>query len=122
MDKLEQKRLCEQVGDRIRSLRRQKGLTAEALAEATGISPQYVSELEHGKKNMSMTIFFAVAEALGVSTDYLLHGDMAGGDREKNAAIMAQRLGEMRMVDRDLAILMLEKALEVLEGMGLERY
>ena len=38
------------VGRRIRNYREDLGLTREAFAEQVGISPQFLSEIEHAKK------------------------------------------------------------------------
>ena len=37
-------------GDRMRKLRRERGVTLKAMAEAIGVSPAYLSALEHGKR------------------------------------------------------------------------
>ncbi len=37
-------------GQAMRELRRQKGITQRALAEAIGVTPAYLSALEHGKR------------------------------------------------------------------------
>ena len=37
-------------GDRMRKLRGARGVTLKAMAEAIGVSPAYLSALEHGKR------------------------------------------------------------------------
>jgi transcriptional regulator with XRE-family HTH domain len=37
-------------GDRMRKLRAERGMTLKAMAEAVGVSPAYLSALEHGKR------------------------------------------------------------------------
>lgn len=37
-------------GDRMRKLRGERGVTLKAMAEAIGVSPAYLSALEHGKR------------------------------------------------------------------------
>lgn len=37
-------------GEAMRELRRQKGVTQKQLADAIGVSPAYLSALEHGKR------------------------------------------------------------------------
>ena len=37
-------------GERVRKLRAERGVTLKALAEAVGVSPAYLSALEHGKR------------------------------------------------------------------------
>ena len=40
----------EQVGKRLRRIRSQTKLTREQFAEQVGISPQFLAEIENGKK------------------------------------------------------------------------
>ncbi len=37
-------------GERMRKLRAERGVTLKAMAEAIGVSPAYLSALEHGKR------------------------------------------------------------------------
>ena len=40
-----------QVGLNFRRLRKERGLTQERVAELTGVSQQYISDLERGERN-----------------------------------------------------------------------
>ena len=62
------------VGDRINILRKQRGLTREKLAEMSDISVQFLADIEKGRKNMTVTTLRKVANALLVSTDYIVNG------------------------------------------------
>lgn len=55
------------LADRMRELREERGLTYEALAEATGLSRRGVISLERGERNGNVRSWFRVARALGVS-------------------------------------------------------
>lgn len=49
----------------LKKYRKEKGLTIEALAEKTGISPGYICHLEKGaRKNPSIRIMEQIANAL----------------------------------------------------------
>jgi transcriptional regulator with XRE-family HTH domain len=54
------------VGGNTARIRREKGLTQEQLAEKSGLSQQYISGLEQGKRNPTIVTLFEVATALGV--------------------------------------------------------
>ena len=54
------------VGQEIRSLRHQNDLTQEEAAEAIGLHPKYLGEIELGKVNPSLAVLVAIAEAFGV--------------------------------------------------------
>lgn len=51
-------------GKRLRDIRRRKDLTQEQLADLSGLSIQYVGEIERGKRNPSLTTIETLAKAL----------------------------------------------------------
>lgn len=55
------------IGSRIRGFRKAKGLTQEKLAELANLHPTYVSEIENGKANYSISAFLSISNALKVS-------------------------------------------------------
>jgi transcriptional regulator with XRE-family HTH domain len=55
------------LGERVRSRRRDRGLTQEALADALHISTAYMSLIERGGRNPPYTTVIAIARALGVT-------------------------------------------------------
>ena len=55
------------VGENVARVRRQRGLTQEALAEKSGFSQQYLSGLEKGLRNPTIVTVFEIAQALEVS-------------------------------------------------------
>jgi len=55
------------VGRNAARIRREKGLTQEQLAEKSGLSQQYLSGLEQGRRNPTIVTIHELAVALGVS-------------------------------------------------------
>ena len=55
------------VGDNCARIRKERGLTQEELSELTGLSQQYLSDLERGKRNPTVVTVYEIALALGVS-------------------------------------------------------
>ncbi|MDR6774227.1 helix-turn-helix transcriptional regulator [Azospirillum sp. BE72] len=53
-------------------LREHRGLTARGLAEAAGVAPSYLSEIENGKKPGSFDAMARIAGALQVPLDLLV--------------------------------------------------
>ena len=47
-------RFLKELGERLRELRKAKGLTQEQIALDTGIDRGFISEIENGHKNPSM--------------------------------------------------------------------
>ena len=57
----------EVLGSRLRALRTDRGETLAQTAERAGISPQYLSEVERGRKEPSSEMIAALAGALGTT-------------------------------------------------------
>jgi transcriptional regulator with XRE-family HTH domain len=55
------------VGINCARIRSEKELTQEELAERSGFSQQYISDLERGKRNPTIVTIYEIAQALGVS-------------------------------------------------------
>ena len=78
---MQDKELClQEIGKRIAARRKQLGLTQEALAEKGDMTTQFVSYAESGKRAMRPENLKKISEALGVSADYLLTGDVIDKD------------------------------------------
>jgi len=63
------------VGQNVRRIRLEKGLTQEQFAEASGFSQQYISSLENGRQNPTVVTLYELALALGVSHVELVRPD-----------------------------------------------
>ena len=59
--------LREALGSALRAFRADKGITLRELAEASRVSPGYLSELERGRKEVSSELLASVCHALGTS-------------------------------------------------------
>jgi len=55
------------VGDNCARIRKARGFTQEQLADLSGLSQQYLSDLERGKRNPTVVTVYEIAQALGVS-------------------------------------------------------
>jgi transcriptional regulator with XRE-family HTH domain len=53
-------------GFRLKTLRKAKGYTQEALGWKAGIEPMHLSKIERGVVNTSLTHILALARALGI--------------------------------------------------------
>lgn len=54
------------IGIRIAELRKQKGLTQEALAGKMEVSPKYLSSIERGKENPTLNMLIKIADSLEI--------------------------------------------------------
>ena len=72
------------IRHRIRTLRLQKGITTEELSKRMGISRPFYSQLEHGRRRMSVDYLEMIARILGVSVAELYREEkpgMAAGEK-----------------------------------------
>jgi transcriptional regulator with XRE-family HTH domain len=58
-------------GDAIRDVRRQRGMSQESLALVCGLDRTYISGIERGVRNPSLTNILKIAAALGTSPSVL---------------------------------------------------
>ena len=75
-----------QIGLRIREIRTGKKMSQQELAAAADISLPHISEIELGKSRMQAGTLKRIAEALQVSTDFLLRPNVP----EVNAIYQAE--------------------------------
>ena len=103
-----------ELGKKIRSLRLKAGLTQEALAEKTGVSPQAVSKWERGIALPDSSIMLEVCDILGISVNELLCGERI--KMENYSEEMEKKLLEMvkEKEAKDRQLLTLEVAIGIL--------
>jgi transcriptional regulator with XRE-family HTH domain len=67
--------LLETVGKNLKTIRTEKGLSQEKLAELTGIHRTYIGAVERGEKNISTKNIEKIAKALAIQPYKLLIGN-----------------------------------------------
>ena len=89
--------------NRIRDIRRQKGLTLADLAAACEppTTPQTVGRLETGMRNLSLKWMERIAAALGVEPEMLVRSE--SGDHPQVVATLEQAGPQARATPRDVA-------------------
>lgn len=107
--------LLSMIGARVRRLRRARGCTVQALADASGLSARFVSQLEAGDANIAVGRLARVAAALESPLEELVRGEdsVDGGPRAAIGRILTGRSGaelagvlrlvEMTFADEDRA-------------------
>jgi transcriptional regulator with XRE-family HTH domain len=58
--------ICRLVGERLRAIRNQKGLTQAQVAEKARLNDKYYSEVERGIRNITLVNLQKISKALGV--------------------------------------------------------
>jgi transcriptional regulator with XRE-family HTH domain len=69
------------IGPRLRALRRDRGMTLEALSAATGISVSGLSRLESGKRRPTLELLIPLARAHHIAIDQLIAAPATGDPR-----------------------------------------
>lgn len=69
-----------QIGLRVRTKRDDLKLSREKLAESIDVSPQFLAQIELGRRGMSSVTLYKVCNALGTSADYILLGREESND------------------------------------------
>ncbi|GBQ01386.1 helix-turn-helix domain-containing protein [Streptomyces spongiicola] len=80
-DGTELARILDGIGPRLRGLRRERGLTLEALAATTGISVSTLSRVESGKRRPTLDLLIPLARAHRVALDQLVAAPPSGDPR-----------------------------------------
>jgi XRE family aerobic/anaerobic benzoate catabolism transcriptional regulator len=61
------------LGERVRTLRNQRGMTRKALAQHAQVSERYLAQLEAGLGNCSIVLLRRIARAIGLPVTQLVH-------------------------------------------------
>ena len=69
-----QSNITEKFGERLRQLRKEKGLSQEEFAARCGLDRTYISGIERGKRNVSLRNIAVIAKTLGISICELMRG------------------------------------------------
>src|SRR5256885_10676676 len=76
------------LGERVRTLRRERGLTQTELA-AERVSKEYISQIETGKTRPTTQTLEWLAKRLGVDPNYLEDG-VSDADHREHEGVVAQ--------------------------------
>lgn len=60
------------IGNNIRSFRKQQNLSQIDLAVMVGIDQAYLSEIENGRTNTSINLLYAIADALNIDLSQII--------------------------------------------------
>ena len=69
-------------------------MTQDQLAERSGVSKGFLSDIENSKRNPSSEYVLKIANALGASIDYLLRGDEASQPSARGPVTIPSELAD----------------------------
>ena len=77
------------LGERVRNLRHQRGMSRKALAQHAQVSERYLAQLETGKGNCSIVLLRRIARAIGLPVTQIVQ---EGAEPPLDRALLAQFL------------------------------
>jgi len=66
------KSAAQKFGDNMKKIRLEKGMSQGDICRALGLDRAYISNIENGKQNLTISTMEKVAKVLGMSEDQLL--------------------------------------------------
>ncbi|MBO5575547.1 MAG: helix-turn-helix transcriptional regulator [Ruminococcus sp.] len=81
------------IGARIKEARKELDITQIELAEKAEISVPYLSKIEMGKSDFSISVLIRISEALQISTDKLLRPNIPESNLIANEELMSVMQG-----------------------------
>lgn len=91
------KEICHAIGQRIRSIRQEKRMTLDELAQKTGFGKSYLSQIENLKREPPISTLSKIAYVLDVDVFYLLSGEIR---KEDDQGITIVKPAERMVVPR----------------------
>ncbi len=106
------------IGKRVKETRKNNMHVSQAeLAEMTGLSVPYISNIETGYKKASLSSLISIANAAGISVDELLYGNQEGyvSDYHIDAQFLVESCSHS---ERRFVFLLAEAAISILRDNG----
>lgn len=101
-------RLC--TGERIKSRRRELGISRDQVAAMLQLSQKYYADIERGSCGMSLETAVSIAAHLEVTLDYLIHGkaEVATCEISKESRMILFQLEHCGSDKRKMAVKLLK--------------
>ena len=76
--------ITKQVGNRIKQLRNEKGISQETLANRAGLDRTYITSVERGKRNITIVSMEKITNALEISLQDFFNFTQINVDHESH--------------------------------------
>ena len=94
------------LGEKIRRIRTRSGMTLKTLADKTGFSISFLSQLERGKSSATLESLKKISIAFGVNPSYFFDEEKQDGSQTSN---FDQRLVEHDIYYKDLGTMVAQR-------------
>ena len=101
----------ESIGRNIRKYRIERKMRQDDLAEATGLSANYIGMVERGEKIPSLESFISILNALSISSDMVLCDVITTGYRMKNS-LLSEKIALLSKKNQDTVYAVIESLIE----------
>lgn len=91
-----------EVGSRIKALRKKKKMTLKNIADETGYSISFLSQLERGKSSATLESLKKISLALGVNPGYFFENDEEETKVVKRSVLEKERMDSHNIFYQDL--------------------
>lgn len=81
----------QQLGQRIKEIRKKKNFTLDTLAQLSGVSKGYLSHIENGQNDPTYSILLKIARAFSITTSHLL------GEEDSTTSYLITRVADHKM-------------------------
>jgi XRE family transcriptional regulator, regulator of sulfur utilization len=88
------------LGERLRTVRKQRGLSQERLGERAGLSGKFVGEVERGEKSISVDSLYRIAVALEIPLRDLTNVSTARPGQRPDVEQLLALVGAVRSTAR----------------------
>jgi transcriptional regulator with XRE-family HTH domain len=106
--------LSKQIGERVRSFRKAKGLSQEELAEHASVHYTYIGQVERGEKNFSLDTLERVINALDITFEELFRFLPGNNNNieESQLELLINRIQERKPKDREAILKIFHELLD----------
>lgn len=80
--------LCRSIGQRIKTIRKQKHMTLGEVAKRVGFSTSYLSQIENLKREPSIGTIIKISHVLGVEALFLITGGLLDSEQSDDISII----------------------------------
>lgn len=87
------------IGEKLKQIRNSKGMTLKELADASGFSTGYLSQLERGKSSIAISHLSRIAACLGVNVRYFMSEEFLS-----ESPVMKSYENEILYIESELSI------------------
>ncbi|TDK61766.1 XRE family transcriptional regulator [Bacillus salipaludis] len=103
--------LIKKLGERIRILRKEKGLSQEELGERADIHTNHIGAIERGEKNVTIESLIKVTRGLGITLDELFR-HLEPAEKDDDLDKIVQLLANLSAEDKQLALQLISTVFE----------